>query len=47
MSGEIGPGFGKTTGLAIATLVMRASQGKIYGSASSNVAVDNFAERLS
>lgn len=26
---------------------MRASQGKVYGSAPSNVAVDNFAERLS
>ncbi|CAH0015243.1 unnamed protein product [Clonostachys rhizophaga] len=42
-----GPGFGKTTALAVITLVMRASQGKIYGSAPSNVAVDNFAERLS
>uniref|UniRef100_A0A8H7NN41 DNA2/NAM7 helicase-like C-terminal domain-containing protein n=1 Tax=Bionectria ochroleuca TaxID=29856 RepID=A0A8H7NN41_BIOOC len=42
-----GPGFGKTTALAVATLVMRASQGKVYGSAPSNVAVDNFAERLS
>ncbi|CAG9982658.1 unnamed protein product [Clonostachys byssicola] len=42
-----GPGFGKTTGLAVATLLMRASQGRIFGSAPSNVAIDNFAERLS
>ncbi|KAF7547026.1 hypothetical protein G7Z17_g7999 [Cylindrodendrum hubeiense] len=41
-----GPGFGKTTALALATLGMSASLGKIYASAPTHVAVDNFAARL-
>ncbi|KAM0481024.1 hypothetical protein ACHAPX_003915 [Trichoderma viride] len=41
-----GPGFGKTTALAVATLAMLASLGSVYASAPTNVAADNFAERL-
>ncbi|KPM45180.1 hypothetical protein AK830_g1349 [Neonectria ditissima] len=41
-----GPGFGKTTALALATLGMSASLGKIYASAPTHVAVDNFTARL-
>ncbi|KAK3327407.1 putative DNA helicase [Cercophora scortea] len=41
-----GPGFGKTTALAVATVGMMTSLGKIFGSAPSNVAVDNFAARV-
>ncbi|KAM0325791.1 hypothetical protein ACHAQA_007093 [Verticillium albo-atrum] len=41
-----GPGFGKTTAIAVATLAMQASLGKILCSAPSNIAVDNFAERM-
>ncbi|CAH0026931.1 unnamed protein product [Clonostachys rhizophaga] len=42
-----GPGFGKTTVIAVATLSMVASIGPVYASAPTNVAVDNFASRLS
>ncbi|CAH0049226.1 unnamed protein product [Clonostachys solani] len=42
-----GPGFGKTTVIAVATLSMVSSIGPIYASAPTNVAVDNFASRLS
>ncbi|UKZ57243.1 hypothetical protein TrVGV298_011096 [Trichoderma virens] len=41
-----GPGFGKTTALAIGTLAMAATLGQIYGTAPTHVATDNFAERL-
>lgn len=41
-----GPGFGKTTALAVATLAMQGSLGRILCSAPSNVAVDNFAARI-
>lgn len=41
-----GPGFGKTTALALATLGMAATLGKVYASAPTHVAVDNFAHRL-
>ncbi|KAM0325796.1 hypothetical protein ACHAQA_007098 [Verticillium albo-atrum] len=41
-----GPGFGKTTGAAIAALAMNSSLGKILVSAPSNVAVCNFADRI-
>ncbi|PKK42305.1 hypothetical protein CI102_12899 [Trichoderma harzianum] len=41
-----GPGFGKTTALAVATLAMTATIGPIYGTAPTHVATDNFAERL-
>ncbi|KAF7558241.1 hypothetical protein G7Z17_g158 [Cylindrodendrum hubeiense] len=41
-----GPGFGKTTALALATLGMAASFGHIYGTAPTHVATDNFAARL-
>ncbi|RSL50912.1 hypothetical protein CEP54_011672 [Fusarium duplospermum] len=41
-----GPGFGKTTAGAAATLAMHAKLGKILCSAPTNVAVDNFANRL-
>ncbi|KAM5342775.1 hypothetical protein ACJ41O_013741 [Fusarium nematophilum] len=41
-----GPGFGKTTALALATLGMAASVGKVFGSGPTHVAVDNFAARL-
>ncbi|KAM0324628.1 hypothetical protein ACHAQA_008017 [Verticillium albo-atrum] len=41
-----GPGFGKTTAIAVATLAMQASLGRILCSAPTNVAVDNFANRL-
>ncbi|KAH8667822.1 AAA domain-containing protein [Ilyonectria robusta] len=40
------PGFGKTTALALGTLAMSASIGKVYGSAPTHVATDNFAARL-
>ncbi|KAF7554912.1 hypothetical protein G7Z17_g2536 [Cylindrodendrum hubeiense] len=41
-----GPGFGKTTALAAATLAMQASCGKVFCSGPSNVAIDNFAARI-
>ncbi|KAK4071938.1 hypothetical protein Trihar35433_4002 [Trichoderma harzianum] len=41
-----GPGFGKTTELAVGTLAMTATLGQIYGTAPTHVATDNFAERL-
>ncbi|KAL6794263.1 P-loop containing nucleoside triphosphate hydrolase protein [Trichoderma sp. SZMC 28012] len=41
-----GPGFGKTTALAVGTLGMAATLGPIYGTAPTHVATDNFAERL-
>ncbi|KAL9945575.1 hypothetical protein ACHAQF_007631 [Verticillium nonalfalfae] len=41
-----GPGFGKTTAIATATLCMQAKLYRIFCSASTNVAVDNFADRL-
>ncbi|KAL6886055.1 P-loop containing nucleoside triphosphate hydrolase protein [Trichoderma evansii] len=41
-----GPGFGKTTALAVATLAMTATLGKVYAMAPSDVATDIFAERL-
>ncbi|TIC98001.1 hypothetical protein CH35J_006902 [Colletotrichum higginsianum] len=41
-----GPGFGKTTALAAATLMMGAKCGKVLCSGPSNVSVDNFAERI-
>ncbi|KAM0268096.1 hypothetical protein ACHAQH_010038, partial [Verticillium albo-atrum] len=41
-----GPGFGKTTALAAATLAMQASLGNIYCSGPSNVSVDNFTARI-
>ncbi|KAF7559871.1 hypothetical protein G7046_g4292 [Stylonectria norvegica] len=41
-----GPGFGKTTAIAVATLAMIAGLGQIYGSAPTHAAVDNFAYRL-
>ncbi|RSM06136.1 hypothetical protein CDV31_009233 [Fusarium ambrosium] len=41
-----GPGFGKTTAGAAATLAMHAKLGKILCSGPTNVAVDNFASRL-
>lgn len=41
-----GPGFGKTTALAVGTLAMAATLGQIYGTAPTHVATDNFAERL-
>ncbi|KAL7892380.1 P-loop containing nucleoside triphosphate hydrolase protein [Trichoderma sp. SZMC 28014] len=40
------PGFGKTTLLAVITLAMAATLGKIFAAAPTNVAIDNFAERL-
>ncbi|EHK51133.1 hypothetical protein TRIATDRAFT_772, partial [Trichoderma atroviride IMI 206040] len=40
------PGFGKTTLLATTTLAMAATLGKIFAAAPTNVATDNFAERL-
>ncbi|CRK11609.1 hypothetical protein BN1723_009423 [Verticillium longisporum] len=41
-----GPGFGKTTAIATATLCMQAKLDRIFCSATINVAVDNFADRL-
>lgn len=41
-----GPGFGKTTAGAAATLAMHAKLGKILCSAPTNVAIDNLASRL-
>ncbi|KAL2673660.1 hypothetical protein Neosp_012103 [[Neocosmospora] mangrovei] len=41
-----GPGFGKTTAGAAATLAMHAKLGKILCSAPTNVAIDNFSNRL-
>jgi hypothetical protein len=41
-----GPGFGKTTALAVGTLAMQASLGNILCSGPCNVSVDNFASRL-
>ncbi|KAH7146272.1 P-loop containing nucleoside triphosphate hydrolase protein [Dactylonectria macrodidyma] len=41
-----GPGFGKTTAIAVATLAMKASFGKILCSGPSNVAVNVFAQRI-
>ncbi|KAH6695094.1 P-loop containing nucleoside triphosphate hydrolase protein [Plectosphaerella plurivora] len=41
-----GAGFGKTELLALAALVMQARLGCIVGTAPSNIAVDNFAERI-
>ncbi|KAJ4328076.1 hypothetical protein N0V84_001444 [Fusarium piperis] len=41
-----GPGFGKTTAGAAATIAMHAKLGKILCSAPTNVAIDNFASRL-
>ncbi|GKT57118.1 DNA helicase [Colletotrichum tofieldiae] len=41
-----GPGFGKTTALAAATLGMCATVGKVLCCGPSNVSVDNFADRL-
>ncbi|RXG43020.1 hypothetical protein VDGE_06157 [Verticillium dahliae] len=41
-----GPGFGKTTAIATATLCMQAKLDRIFCSAPTNVAVDNFADRL-
>lgn len=41
-----GPGFGKTTAMAVATLGMAESFQKVYASAPTHVAVDNFASRL-
>ncbi|KAF5678612.1 DNA helicase [Fusarium heterosporum] len=41
-----GAGFGKTTAGAAATLAMRARLGKILCSGPTNVAIDNFADRL-
>ncbi|KAM0496632.1 hypothetical protein ACHAP8_007209 [Fusarium lateritium] len=41
-----GPGFGKTTFGAAATLAMEASLGRIFCSAPTNVAVDNLASRI-
>ncbi|KAM0524166.1 hypothetical protein ACHAPE_001427 [Trichoderma viride] len=40
------PGFGKTTAVAVATLFMQATVKKVYATAPTNVAADNFAERL-
>ncbi|KAM0249671.1 hypothetical protein ACHAQJ_008968 [Trichoderma viride] len=40
------PGFGKTTLAAIIALLMQGTLGKIFGTAPTNVATDNFAERL-
>ncbi|KAL6798043.1 hypothetical protein J3E68DRAFT_425292 [Trichoderma sp. SZMC 28012] len=42
----VGPGFGKTTALAVGTLAMTATLGQIYGTAPMHVATDNFAERF-
>ncbi|KAH6681022.1 P-loop containing nucleoside triphosphate hydrolase protein [Plectosphaerella plurivora] len=41
-----GPGFGKTTMISIAALIMQNKLGPVLVSAPSNVAVDNFAERI-
>ncbi|KAF4992306.1 hypothetical protein FDECE_13760 [Fusarium decemcellulare] len=41
-----GPGFGKTTAGAAATLAMHAKVGKVLASGPTNVAVDNFAARI-
>ncbi|KAM0254015.1 hypothetical protein ACHAQJ_006985 [Trichoderma viride] len=41
-----GPGFGKTTALAVGTLGMAATLRKIYATAPTHVATNNFAERL-
>ncbi|KAG7128172.1 putative ATP-dependent helicase like protein [Verticillium longisporum] len=41
-----GPGFGKTTAIATATLCMQAKLYRIFCSGPTNVAVDNFADRL-
>ncbi|KAF5004159.1 hypothetical protein FDECE_9373, partial [Fusarium decemcellulare] len=41
-----GAGFGKTTALAVGTIGMTYTLGKIYATAPTHVAVDNFAERL-
>ncbi|KAM0249672.1 hypothetical protein ACHAQJ_008969 [Trichoderma viride] len=41
-----GPGFGKTTALAVGTLGMAATLGKVYATAPTNAATDNLAERL-
>ncbi|KKP02529.1 hypothetical protein THAR02_05391 [Trichoderma harzianum] len=40
------PGSGKTMELAVGTLAMTATLGQIYGTAPTQVATDNFAERL-
>lgn len=41
-----GPGFGKTTAVAVFTVAMMARVGVVYCSAPTHVAVDNFAARL-
>lgn len=41
-----GPGFGKTSALAVATLGMAHCINKVYVSAPTHVAVDNFARRI-
>ncbi|KAL6407100.1 hypothetical protein AUP68_09926 [Ilyonectria robusta] len=41
-----GPGFGKTTAVAAATLGMKFSVGPVFASAPTHVATDNFAARL-
>ncbi|KAM0255907.1 hypothetical protein ACHAQJ_005308 [Trichoderma viride] len=41
-----GPGFGKTTALAIAVLAMLAAVKRVFATAPTNVATDNFAKRL-
>ncbi|PTB37353.1 hypothetical protein M441DRAFT_40099 [Trichoderma asperellum CBS 433.97] len=41
-----GPGFGKTAALAIAALAMLTTLKRVFATAPTNVAADNFAERL-